>query len=209
MSSSLSETDSFAFTGGAYGNRPTYVLTPSQGEETTVTLYELMPDEIADARQNRFDRQQKQVSVKQTQLDEAINGGDTPGDVTTPNDNDDARSYQWGEWCAVELCSLSEHTVGAISGLIEDTLSAAGVDAGGIVIGQGNSVCLPESAGVRLTVAFKAIDRLRKPEKKRHIQNQVQNMSLGECYYWHSKIKSPREPNGVTALRELLVGHIN
>lgn len=206
MSSNISETDSFAFTGGAYGGRPTYVLTPSQGREAMLTLYELTPDEIADARQNRFDRQQKQVSIKKTQLDEAISGGDTPSDVTTPND--DEQSYQWSEWCAVELCTLYDHRLGALSGLIEDTLSAAGVDAGGVVIGQGNSVCLPELAGIRLTVAFNAIDQLRKREKIRHIQNQVQNMSLGECYYWCSKIKSPREPNGVTALRELLVGHI-
>lgn len=199
------DSESFAFTTGAYGNRPTYLLTPAENGES-VTLYELLPRDVAQGRQNRLDRKQKTTSVMTTPVADAVVGGDTPKDVAN---GEDSTGYQWDEWCAVKICRLNTNKIGQLSGLIEDTLRDAGIDATEIVIGNGNTVCLPEAAGVRLTVAFVGVKQIRRNDKIRHIKDGVRQMSLGECYYWHSKIKSPNEPNGATALRNLLSGHIN
>ena len=199
------DSESFAFTTGAYGNRPTYLLTPTDNGES-VTLYELLPEDVAQGRQDRLSRKQKAISVMTTPISEAITGGDTPEEVA---DTADSVGYQWDEWCAVKVCRLDIDEIGQLSGLIEDTLRDAGIDAKQIVIGSGQTVCLPEAAGVRLTIAFVGVKPIRRNDKVRHIRDGVRQMSLGECYYWHSKIKSPNEPNGATALRELLAGHIN
>ena len=198
------DSDSFAFTTGAYGNRPTYLLTPEQSGEWIV-LYELLPEDVAEGRQNRFDRKQKSTSVTTYPVKDAIVGGDTPGELP---DTDESVGYQWGDWCAVKVCRLSTQKVSQLSGLIEDTLRDAGIDATEVLIGCGETVCLPEAAGVRLTLAFVGIKQIRRNDKIMHIRDGVRQMSLGECYYWHSKVKSPEEPNGATALRELLAGHI-
>lgn len=200
-----SDSESFAFTTGAYGTRPTYLLTPTAKEES-VTLYELLPEDVAQGRQERFDRKQKKISVIMTPVSEVIVGGDTPEEVA---DTDDSVGYQWSDWCAVKVCKLDTDKIVQLSGLVEDTLRDAGVDSTEIVLGCGETVCLPEAAGVRLTIAFIGIKPIRRNDKIRHIRDDIRQMSLGECYYWHSKIKSPNEPNGATALRELLSGHIN
>jgi hypothetical protein len=204
-SSVTTDNDSFAFTTGAYGNRPTYLLTPQQDGEAIV-LYELLPKDVARGRQERFNRKQKTVTVSTHDISEAIVGGETPDDIT---DNDDSVGYQWNEWCAVKVCRHTPEKMSKLTGLIEDTLRDVGVNASEIMIGCGDTVGLPEAAGVRLTLAFVGIKHVRREDKIRHIRDGIQQMSLGECYYWHSKIKSPNEPNGATALRELLAGHIN
>jgi len=204
-SSITTDSDSFAFTTGAYGNRPTYLLTPQLDGEWVV-LYELLPEDVAQGRQDRFDRKRKSISVTTHPVEDAIVGGETPEAVA---DNNDSVGYQWSEWCAVKVCRLSAEKMSQLSGLIEDTLRDAGVDATEVLIGCGDTVCLPEAAGVRLTIAFIGIKQIRRNDKIMHIRDGVRQMSLGECYYWHSKIKSPEEPNGTTALRELLAGHIN
>lgn len=198
------DSESFAFTTGAYGNRPTYLLTPTVNDES-VTLYELLPENVAQGRQERFDRKQKTISVITTPISQAIVGGETPEEVA---DTDNSVGYQWDEWCAVKVCRLDIDKIGQLTGLIEDTLRDAGIDDTEIVIGSGQTVCLPEAAGVRLTIAFVGVKPIRRNDKVRHMRDGVRKMSLGECYYWHSKFKSPNEPNGATALRELLAGHI-
>jgi len=199
------DSDSFAFTTGAYGNRPTYLLTPKQSGEWVV-LYELLPEDVAQGRQDRYKRKQKSASVTTHPVEDAIVGGATPEAVS---DTDESVGYQWGDWCAVKVCRLSTQKVSQLSGLIEDTLRDAGIDATEVLIGCGDTVSLPEAAGVRLTLAFVGIKQIRRNDKIMYIRDGVHQMSLGECYYWHSKIKSPEEPNGTTALRELLAGHIN
>ena len=204
-SSITTDSDSFAFTTGAYGNRPTYLLTPKQ-DGKWVVLYELLPEDVAQGRQDRFDRKRKSTSVTTHPVEDAIVGGDTPEAVS---EIEDSVGYQWDDWCAVKVCRLSSQKISQLSGLIEDTLRDAGIDASEVLIGCGETVCLPEAAGVRLTLAFVGVKHIRRNDKIMHIRDGVRQMSLGECYYWHSKIKSPEEPNGTTALRELLAGHIN
>jgi hypothetical protein len=181
------------------------VLTP-RDETDVVVLYELVPVDVADGRQTRFDRKQIHETVTTESVSDAIVGGDAPSDITG---GDGSVAYQWGDWCAVNVTQLSTSKVSQVSGLVEDVLRDAGIDESGVVSGFGESVCLPEAAGVRLTLLFTGIKRVRKNDKIRHIRDGIARMSLGECYYWHSKIKSPEEPNGTTALRELLTGHLN
>jgi len=64
MSQGIVEGNSFAFTTGAYGNRPTFVLTRERvDDQHEITLYELAPHDIATARRERFERAQKSVNV--------------------------------------------------------------------------------------------------------------------------------------------------
>ena len=205
MGSNVETSDTaFAFTTGTHGGRPTYLLTPNAEAESLV-LYELMPEDVAAGRQTRFERSEKTVSVTDIAVSEAIVGGDTPSDVSV----DESLGYQWGEWCAVKVSELSGTRLDIVGGLVEDVLADVGVNASELLIASGETVCVPEAAGVRLTIAFTGMKHIRRNDKLRCIRRGVEQMSLGECYYWHSKIKSPNEPNGATALRELLAGHIN
>jgi len=206
MSSSVrTDNDSFAFTNGAYGNRPTYLLTPQENSEYVV-LYELLPNDVANGRQKRFDRKRKSVSVTTHTVSDAIVGGDSPEDVS---DTDESVGYQWEDWCAVKVCRLSVQKMSQLNGLVEDTLRDAGVEASEVIIGSGETVTLPEAAGIRLTLAFVATKPIRRADKVMHIRDGIRQMSLGECYYWHSKLRSPEEPNGATSLRNLLSGHVS
>lgn len=195
------DSDGFAFTTGAHGNRPTYVLTPA---DDGVELYELAPRNVAEGRQSRHDRKQGDVDVATVDVGEAIQGGDTPDDV---GDLDD--QYDWNGWCAVEVSTVTDYRLDYCTPLIESVCNEFDIDSKGILVAEGDSVVLPESAGDRLTIAFKTVERMRNRRKIRLVIDKTRSMSLGECYYWHSKIKSPEEPNGATAFRELSCGHLD
>lgn len=200
------EGESFAFTSGVYGDRPTFVLTRNRVDDRAeITLYELAPEEIATARQERFDQVQKPMRITTVELGKAIVGGQTPADIDKHND----LSHDWEDWCGIRITTLRGKRFSEMSYLIESTLREAGLEPEIVCTGAPASLSLPEAAGVRLSIAFRAMKRVQRRDRLRAIADSISQMSLGECYYWHAKARSPSSPNGIKALRTLLTDHIN
>lgn len=198
------EGESFAFTSGVYGDRPTFVLTRERVDDhAEITLYELAPKEIATARQERFDQVYKSTRITTVNLNDAIIGGETPADF-----DDGELGHNWEGWCGIKIATLRGKRFNEVSYLIESTLREAGVEPEIVCTGSQASLSLPEAAGVRLSIAFRAMKRVHRRDRIRAIADGISQMSLGECYYWHAKARSPTSPNGVKALRVLLADHI-
>lgn len=205
--SGVAEGESFAFTTGVHGDRPTFLLTRERvADQHEVTLYELAPEDVATARQDRFERVGKSVNVVIQPLTDAIIGGETPADLPGV---DDEMAYNWDDWCAIKIATLRGNTFNEATYLIESTFREVGLDAETVCTGGPASVSLPEAAGVRLSIAFRAMKPMQRRDKLRAIAEGIEQMSLGECYYWHAKARSPTSPNGTKALRVLLADHIN
>jgi len=205
MSQGLAEGNSFAFTTGAYGSRPTFVLTRERVEDQhQITLYELAPHDIASARRERFERAQKSVNVSVCGLDGAIIGEDPPSELPGADDT----AYDWDGWCAIRIATLRGGTFNEVSYLIESTFREISLDPEIVCTGDPASVSLPEAAGVRLSIAFRAMNPMRRRDRLREIAKGIDQMSLGECYYWHAKARSPSSPSSTKALRVLLADHI-
>jgi hypothetical protein len=204
MSQGFVEGESFAFTSGIYGDRPTFVLTRELVDDRAeITLYELAPEDIAAARQERFDSVRDPTRIRIQDLNEAIVGGETPSDIS-----DDDVGSDWEGWCAIKIATLRGKRFNEVSYLIESTLREAGYDPEAVCTGESASLALPEAAGVRLSIGFRAMKPVQRRDRLRAISDGVSEMSLGECYYWHAKARSPTSPNGVKALRTLLAEHI-
>ena len=200
------EGESFAFTSGVYGDRPTFILTRNRVDDRAeITLYELTPEEIATARQERFDRVHKLTRITTVELGEAIVGGETPADI----EGDDNLGHDWADWCAIKIATLRGKRFNEVSYLIRSTLREAGLNPEVVCTGEPASLTLPEAAGVRLSIAFRAMKYVQRRDRLRAIADGISQMSLGECYYWHAKARSPTSPNGVKALRTLLTNHIS
>ncbi|SFR56312.1 DUF7680 family protein [Halorubrum sodomense] len=198
------EGESFAFTSGVYGDRPTFILTRNRVDDRAeITLYELAPKEIATARQERFDQVHKSTQVTTVELGEAIVGGETPADL-----NGDKLGHDWANWCAIKIATLRGKRFNEVSYLIQSTLREAGLEPETVCTGAPASLSLPEAAGVRLSIAFRAMKHVQRRDRLRAIADGISQMSLGECYYWHAKARSPTSPNGVKALRTLLADNI-
>ena len=205
MSQGIAEGNSFAFTTGAYGNRPTFVLTRERvDDQHEITLYELAPRDIATARRERFEKTKKAVGVPVCDLDEAIIGEDSPSEL--PREDDTA--YVWDDWCAIRIATLRGGAFNEVSFLIESTFRELSLDPETVCTGDPASVSLPEAAGVRLSIAFRAMKPMRRRNRLREVAKGIDQMSLGECYYWHAKARSPSSPSGTKALRALLADHI-
>jgi hypothetical protein len=199
------EGESFAFTSGVYGDRPTFVLTRDRVDDRAeITLYELAPDDIAEARQERFDRVHKSTQIRTLELADAIVDGETPAEL----DGDDGLEHDWTDWCAIKIATLRGKRFNEVSYLIQSTLREAGLEPEVTCTGAPASLSLPEAAGVRLSIAFRAMKHVQRRDRLRAIADGISQMSLGECYYWHAKARSPTSPNGVKALRTLLAEHI-
>jgi hypothetical protein len=119
----------------------------------------------------------------------------------TPDD------WHWQDWCALKIATLSNSRQQAVQRLIRDVLDDSGIDIDSVTRGEG-SVLLSEGAGIRVTIAFLAMNRLQKYEKLTTVADSISRMSLEECYYWHAKCRSPLSQNGIKALRTLLADHI-
>lgn len=205
MSHGLAEGNSFAFTTGAYGSRPTFVLSRERvDDQHEITLYELAPREIASARRERFERAHKSVTVSVCNLEEAIVGEQSPSELPGADDT----AYDWENWCAIRIATLRRGAFNEMSYLIESTFRELSVDPEIICTGEPASVSLLEAAGVRLSIAFRAMKPMRRRDRLRAVAKGIDQMSLGECYYWHAKARSPSSPNGTKALRVLLADHI-
>ncbi len=207
------EAESFAYGSSVYGGRPTFALTRRLGDNAGLTLYELIPEDLADGRQKRFrkansNRRLTRVSITDAVPDVRENSNGildfsevgTPS-ARTPND------WQWNDWCALKITTLSNSRQQAAHRLVRNVLDDSGINVDSVMRGEG-SVVLSEGAGVRLTIAFLAMKRLQKYEKLTTVADSIARMSVEECYYWHAKCRSPSNPNGVKALRVLLSSHI-
>ncbi len=207
------EAESFAYGSSMYGGRPTFALTRRLGDNAGLTLYELIPEDLADGRQKRFSKANSNRKLTRTGITDAIPDAqeDSTGvldlssvgapSARVPND------WQWNDWCALKITTLSDSRQQAVHRLVRDVLNDSGVDPDFVMRGEGSAV-LSESSGIRLTIAFLAMKRLQKYEKLTTVADSIARMSLEECYYWHAKCRSPSNPNGVKALRVLLADHI-
>jgi len=205
VSHGVAEGNSFAFTTGAYGNRPTFVLTRRRVDDRhEISLYELAPRDIATARQKRFERAGKSVNISVFELGEAIVGEDSPSGLPGADDT----VYDWDDWCAIRIATLRGSAFNEVSYLIESTFRELSIDPEIVCTGDPASVSLPEAAGVRLSIAFRAMKPMRRRDRLREIAYKINEMSLGECYYWHAKARSPTSPSGIKALRTLLTDHV-
>ena len=208
------EAESFAYGSSMYGGRPTFTLTRRLGDDAGLTLYELVPEDLADGRQKRFRKANRNSTLTRVSVTDAIPDirKESSGildfsevgtsSARTPSD------WQWDDWCALKVTTLSNRRQQAVHRLVRDVLDDSGINLDFVTRGEG-SVVLSEGAGVRLTIAFLAMKRLQKYEKLTTVADRISRMSLEECYYWHAQCRSPANPNGVRALRVLLAGDIN
>ena len=208
------EAESFAYGSSMYGGRPTFALTRRLGDDAGLTLYELIPENLADGRQKRFRKANSNRRLTRVSITDAIPDAreDSTGvfdfsevgapSARAPND------WQWNDWCALKIVTLSNSRQQAVHRLVCDVLDDSGIDVDFVTRGEG-SVVLSEGTGIRLTIAFLAIKHLQKYEKLTAIADGISRMSLEECYYWHAKCRSPSTPSGVKALRTLLTAHLD
>ena len=207
------EAESFAYGSSMYGGRPTFALTRRLGDDAGLTLYELIPEDLADGRQKRFSRANSNRKLTRTGITNAIPDAqeDSTGVLNLSNVGSPSsrapNDWQWNDWCALKITTLSDSRQQAIHRLVRDVLNESGIDTDFVMRGEGSAV-LSESSGIRLTIAFLAMKRLQKYEKLTTVADSIARMSLEECYYWHAKCRSPSTPNGIIALRTLLAGHI-
>lgn len=207
------EARSFAYGSSMYGGRPTFALMRRLGDNTGLTLYEFIPEHLADGRQKRFRKANSNRTLSRTAITDAL--PDVTVDATgvlefvavgspaerAPDD------WSWDDWCALKIATLRDRRQQAVHRLVRRVMADSGIDVDTVVRGEGSAV-LSEGDGVRLTIAFLAMKRLQKYEKLTTVADSIARMSLEECYYWHAKCRSPSSPNGVKALRILLADHI-
>lgn len=185
--------ESFALGSSIYGGRPTFVLIRDETvNETTITLYELLPTEQADARKRRLERR-RQPSSKTLPIEQVV-GEDING----------LEEWTWKNWAAVKVSKLSGSRLRSILQLIDETLREADIKPEKITSTGSATVLLPEETGVRLSLGFIGIKPLRRVDRMRDIAREVARMSLEECYYWNAKCRSPNSSGGAKALRTLL-----
>ncbi len=207
------EAESFVYGSSMYGGRPTFVLTRRLGDDAGLTLYELIPEDLADGRQKRFRKANSNRKLTRVSVTDAVpdvREGSTgvldfsevgAHSARTPND------WQWNDWCALKIATLSNSRQQAIHRLVRDVLDDSGINIDFVTRGEGSTL-LSQGAGIRLTIAFLAMKRLQKYEKLTTVADSIARMSLEECYYWHAKCRSPSNPNGIKALRVLLAGDL-
>lgn len=189
--------DSFALGSSVYGGRPTFALVRDEdGKDVTLTLYELLPTEQADARRRRLKRRRQQTS-KTIPLDEVI-------DCNISG----VSEWTWDDWVAVKVQSLSGARLRSILQLIDEALREADLNSSEVTGTGTGTVLLYEATGIRLSLGFAGIKPIKRIDRMRALVRGVARMSLEECYYWHSKCRSPKSPNGEKALRTLLTDHL-
>ncbi len=185
--------ESFALGSSVYGGRPTFALVREEdGNDVTLTLYELLPVEQADARRRRLKRRRQQVS-KSLPFDEVIS-----------DDVEGVEDWTWDDWVAMKVRSLSGVRLRSILQLLEDSLRNTDTELTKVTRTGPSTILLNEEIGIRLSLGFVGVKPLRRIDRMRSLSRGVARMSLEECYYWHAKCRSPEFPNGEQALRTLL-----
>ena len=192
------QTESFTLGSSVYGGRPTFALVRNEdGNDVTLTLYELLPTGQADARRRRLERRRQQAS-KTVPFDEVI------GD-----DVDGVGDWTWDDWVAVKVRRLSGARLRSILQLIDETLQANKGRSSEITNTGDSTIFLREEKGIRLSLGFIGVKPIKRVDRMRALSRGVAKMSLEECYYWYAKCRSPSHPSGSKALRVLLTAHTN
>jgi hypothetical protein len=205
MSKSIRDPKPFAFASGRYGDRPVFVITRRWvDDEVGLVLYELSPEDVAQAHRERFIGKTSSASLTLHDLSEVIIGGDSPAEI-----QEGSTVQDWIGWKAIKITSLNDvRSRTIINYLLRPTLDRDGYNSKRVCTGSEGSLALPESIGVRLSIGFRAMKPISRRDRLRAIADGISEMSLGECYYWHAKMRSPTTPNGAKALRTLLSSHL-
>ncbi len=188
-----------SFGSSVYGGRPTFaVVRRDDADGAALTLYELLPDAQAAARQDRLVRENPNRGLV-TEPFEAVFGASTEPEV---------KQWEWDDWTAVKITRLSGSRLRSIMPLVRETLSEAELGESVVTATGSAELFLPETVGVRLTLGFLGVKPIQRVDRMRAFCRGIARMSDEECYYWHSKCRSPSSPNGEKALRTLLTNHI-
>jgi hypothetical protein len=209
------EAESLGVSSGLFGGRPTFAVVRELGDDPRVTLYELLPGDLADGRERRIQRSSQHQSLRKEELAEVLVGVKqnkkgiiraTEEDVGIYSEHT-LSEWRWDNWYAVPVTTLRGQRQRAVSKILRVTLEDASISPSQVLTGEGTAL-LSEAPGVRLAIAFMGVKRLQRYDKMIELVNGIEQMGLEECYYWHAKCRSPDSPNGVTALRKILTGHI-
>ena len=184
-----------------FGGRPTFILvrreTDGGGEWT---LHELLPREQAEARRDRLERDGRSLSI--TPVEDLVS--DIAGDDLLSK----LDGWTWDEWAGAKVARLDPTRVRALQDVVRGAIEGTPGDSSEVLTGGAGFVFLPETAGVRLAVAFRGVKPIQRIDRMRSLARGVARMSDEECYYWYAKCRSPSSPNGEKALRVLLTDHI-
>ncbi|WP_135829515.1 DUF7680 family protein [Halorussus halobius] len=187
------QTESFALGSSVYGGRPTFALVRDEdGKDVTLTLYELLPTEQADARRRRLERRRQQASKTEGFL--SVIGDDAEG----------CGEWTWDDWVAVKVRQVSGSKLRTIIPLIDSTLRETVLNPSRVTSTGDASLLISEAAGIRLSLGFIGVKPLKRVDRMRTLARNIEKMGLEECYYWHAKCRSPNCPNGAKAMRTLL-----
>ncbi len=191
------QTKSFALGSSVYGGRPTFALVRNEdGNDVTLTLYELLPTEQADARRRRLERRRQRAS-KTVPFDEVIDGN-----------IDDVDDWTWDDWVAMKVRRLSGARLRSTLQLVNESLRETDIPPSKITSTGESGALLPEEVGIRLSLGFIGVKPLKRVDRMRSLSRGIASMSLEECYYWYAKCRSPNSPNGAKALRTLFTQHL-
>ncbi|WP_135666716.1 DUF7680 family protein [Halorhabdus rudnickae] len=184
-----------------YGGRPTFMLVRRETDGGAEwTLDELLPTEQAEARRDRLERGGRSLCIRSIEdLLERLHGVDTPAEY---------EGWAWSGWMGAKVARLDPTRVRALQDVVRTAVEGTPADPDEVLRGGDGFVFLPESAGIRLAVAFRGVKPLQRVDRMRSLARGVARMSDEECYYWHAKCRSPSSPNGEKALRVLLTDHI-
>ena len=188
-----------SFGSSVYGGRPTFaIVRRDNADGAALTLYELLPQSQAAARQDRLQRESLNRGLV-TEPFEAVFEESTAPEVDR---------WEWDEWTAVKITRLSGSRLRSILPLVRETLGKAEVDESVVTATGDAEVFLPETVGVRLALGFVGVKPIQRVDRMRALCRGIARMSDEECYYWHAKCRSPSSPSGEKALRTLLTDHI-
>ena len=184
-----------------FGGRPTFTLVRCETDSGCEwTLHELLPQDQAKARRNRLERDGRSLSL--TPVEELL--ADVYGEDVPPK----FEGWTWDEWIGAKVARLDPTRVRALQDVVREAIEETPADSDEVLGGGAGFVFLPESAGVRLAVAFRGVKPLQRIDRMRSLARGAARMSNEECYYWYAKCRSPSSPNGEKALRVLLTNHI-
>ncbi len=188
-----------SFGSSVYGGRPTFaIVRRDDADGAALTLYELLPQSQAAARQDRLQRESLNRGLV-TKPFEAVFGKSTEPEVDR---------WEWDEWTAVKVTRLSGSRLRSILPLVRETLGKAEMDESVVTATGDAEAFLPETVGVRLALGFVGAKPIQRVDRMRALCRGIARMSDEECYYWHAKCRSPSSPSGEKALRTLLTNHI-
>jgi hypothetical protein len=184
-----------------FGGRPTFTLVRREidgGGEWT--LHDLLPCEQAEARCDRLERDGRSLSI--TPIEDLV------PEVAGDNRFSKLDGWTWDEWIGAKVARLDPIRVRTLQDVVREAIEDTPGESSEVLTGGTGFVFLPETAGVRLAVAFRGVKPLQRIDRMRSLARGVARMSDEECYYWYAKCRSPTSPNGEKALRVLLTDHI-